>query len=72
VLLDRLAMRPLLDGVRGEPAADVDAVARAIASLSVLAAELGDLLDAADVNPLIAGPEGCVAVDALVIPRAPG
>jgi succinyl-CoA synthetase beta subunit len=71
-LLDRLAIRPLLDGARGEPAADVEAVARAIASLSVLAAELGDLLDAVDVNPLIAGPEGCVAVDALVIPRAPG
>ncbi|MFL5736120.1 MAG: acetate--CoA ligase family protein [Actinomycetota bacterium] len=67
-LLDRLAMRPLLDGVRGDPPADVDSVARAIASLSVLAAELGDLLDAVDVNPLIAGPEGSVAVDALVIP----
>ncbi len=70
-LLDRLAMRPLLDGVRGEPAADVDSVAEAIAALSVLAAELGDLLDEVDVNPLIGGPEGCVAVDALVIPRAP-
>ncbi|MFL5767796.1 MAG: acetate--CoA ligase family protein [Actinomycetota bacterium] len=69
MLLDRLAIRPLLDGVRGALAADVDAVANAIAALSVLAAELGDLLDAVDVNPLIAGPEGCVAVDALVIPR---
>jgi succinyl-CoA synthetase beta subunit len=70
-ILDRLAMRPLLDGVRGDPAADVDAVASAIAAMSVLADDLGDLLDAVDVNPLIAGPEGCVAVDALVIPRAP-
>ncbi|MDP9242769.1 MAG: acetate--CoA ligase family protein, partial [Actinomycetota bacterium] len=71
-LLDGLAMRPLLDGVRGEPAADVDAVARAIAALSILAEDLGDLLEAVDVNPLIAGPEGCVAVDALVVPRAAG
>jgi acyl-CoA synthetase (NDP forming) len=69
-LIDRLAVRPLLDGVRGEPSADVDAVARAIAALSVLAEDLGDVLDAVDVNPLIAGPEGCVAADALVIPRA--
>ena len=69
-MLDRLAARPLLDGVRGEPAADVDAVANALVALSVLASELGDLLDAVDVNPLIAGAEGCVAVDALVIPRS--
>ncbi|MDP9295609.1 MAG: acetate--CoA ligase family protein, partial [Actinomycetota bacterium] len=69
-LVDGLAVRPLLDGVRGEPAADVDAVARAIAALSVLAEDLGDVLEAVDVNPLIAGPGGCVAVDALVIPRA--
>jgi acyl-CoA synthetase (NDP forming) len=69
-LLDGLAMRPLLDGVRGEPAADVDSVVRAVAALSVLASDLGDVLDAVDVNPLIAAPEGCVAVDALVIPRA--
>jgi len=38
--------------------------------LSVLAWDLGDLIDALDVNPLIVGPEGCVAVDALVEPRA--
>jgi acetate---CoA ligase (ADP-forming) len=39
------------------------------ARLSVLAADLGDLLDALDVNPVVAGPDGCVAVDALVVPR---
>jgi hypothetical protein len=31
--------------------------------------DLGDHLDALDANPLIAGPDGCVAVDALVLPR---
>jgi acyl-CoA synthetase (NDP forming) len=69
-MLDGLRSRALLDGFRGEPAADVDAVARAIAALSVLASDLGDALAALDVNPLIAGPEGCVAVDALVVPRS--
>jgi acetate---CoA ligase (ADP-forming) len=68
-LVDRLAFRPLLDGVRGMPATDVDAVADAIAGLSVLAADLGEHLEALDANPLIAGPDGCVAVDALVLPR---
>ena len=68
-LIDRLRIRPLLDGVRGAPAVDVDAIARAVSRLSVMAADLGEQLDAVDVNPLIATPDGCVAVDALVIPR---
>jgi acetate---CoA ligase (ADP-forming) len=69
-LIDGLASRPLLDGVRGAPAADVEALAHAVSRLSVLAADLGDLLDALDVNPVIASADGCLAVDALVIPRA--
>ena len=68
-LIDGLQVRAMLDGVRGAPASDVGAVARAVSRLSVLAADLGDLLEALDVNPLIAAPEGCVAVDALVIGR---
>jgi hypothetical protein len=31
------------------------------------AADLGDRLVAVDVNPLVAGPDGCVAVDALLV-----
>ena len=70
-LIDRLGVRPLLDGVRGAPAANVEAIARAVSRLSLLAADLGEHLDAVDVNPLIATAGGCVAVDALVIPRRP-
>jgi hypothetical protein len=32
------------------------------------AAELGDATTALDINPLICGPSGAVAVDALIIP----
>ena len=65
-LIDRLETRPLLDGVRGSPAANVVALARSMARLSLLAQDLGDLIVALDVNPIIVGPHGCVAVDALV------
>ncbi len=64
-----LRVRALLDGVRGTPAADVGAVFAAIRGLSELAVDLGDQLEALDVNPLICGPSGAVAVDALAIPR---
>lgn len=69
-LIDGLKMRPLLDGVRGRPPANVPALAEAVARFSVMAAELGDLLAEADVNPLIANPAGAIAVDALIVPRA--
>lgn len=65
-LIDRLHARPLLDGVRGAPPADVNALARVLSRLSLLARDLGDLIGALDVNPVIVGPRGCVAVDALV------
>jgi acetate---CoA ligase (ADP-forming) len=71
-LVDGLALRRLLDGVRARPAADLDAVVAAIVSLSGLVEDLGDHLEALDVNPLLAGPAGCVAVDALVLPRTAG
>jgi acyl-CoA synthetase (NDP forming) len=68
-LLDRLAIRAVLGGVRGAPPIDLGAVAEAIVSLSVVASELGEHLAELDVNPLICGPSGCVAADALVITR---
>jgi len=68
-LIDRLRIRPMLDGVRGLPPADVGALERAVVALSWLAHDLGDHLEALDANPVICGPAGCVAVDALVIPR---
>jgi acetate---CoA ligase (ADP-forming) len=68
-LLGELRVAKLLAGVRGAAPADMNAVITAITGLSALAAELGDLLEALDVNPLICGPGGAVAVDALAIPR---
>ena len=67
-MIGELRVRKLLSGVRGAPPADLAAVARAVASVSALAVDLGDRLLALDVNPLICGPNGAVAVDALAVP----
>ncbi len=71
-LVDSLRVRTLLAGARGAPPADLDAVTAAIAGLSALAVELGSELAALDVNPVICGPAGAVAVDALAVARSPG
>ncbi len=68
-LLDRLAVRPMLDGIRGAPAADIDAAAAAIVALAVMAVELGESIEALDVNPLRCWPGGALALDALVVSR---
>jgi acyl-CoA synthetase (NDP forming) len=65
----RLRIAPVLAGSRGQPAADLGAIADAITALSRLACDLGDAIDALDINPLICGPTGAVAADALLIPR---
>ncbi|MEE8534081.1 MAG: acetate--CoA ligase family protein [Alphaproteobacteria bacterium] len=68
-MIANLRVKRLLDGVRGKPPADIDALAQTLARFSVLASELGDVIGEIDVNPLMAGPAGCVAVDALVVAR---
>jgi hypothetical protein len=70
-LVDSLRHRPLLDSLRDRPALDVDAFCLAAERFSLLAAELGDVLTEIDVNPVIVHPDGCIAVDALVVGRRP-
>lgn len=62
-LVDRLRIRPLLDGWRGAPAADLDAVVDLIVTI-------GDLALAGhtfELNPVVAGPDGAFALDVLLI-----
>jgi acetate---CoA ligase (ADP-forming) len=70
--LRRLRLAAVLAGTRGQPPADLDAIADAITGLSRLACDLGDALDALDINPLICGPSGAIAADALLIPASCG
>jgi hypothetical protein len=55
----------LLGGFRGSAPVDLAAVAAAVAAFSVLVTDLGDHLEAFEVNPLICTPDGVAAVDAL-------
>jgi acyl-CoA synthetase (NDP forming) len=68
-LLDSLRIRPLLDGWRGAPAIDLDALVDVIVRFSTMAMELGDTVDAVEANPVIVSPRGAIAVDGLVVMR---
>lgn len=60
----------ILDGARGRAKADLQKLAETVARFSWLCAEIGPILSELDINPVIAGPAGAVAVDALVVPLA--
>ena len=67
-MLGGLRFAEILNGVRGQPPCDREAVISAITAFSALVADLGEHLDAFDVNPMICSPAGVMAVDALAIP----
>ncbi|MGC2241327.1 MAG: acetate--CoA ligase family protein, partial [Acidimicrobiia bacterium] len=64
-VIDRMRARPLLNGARGRPAADLDQLADTMVRFSELAIDSAEVLSAIDVNPVIVGSEQTVAVDAL-------
>jgi acyl-CoA synthetase (NDP forming) len=63
--LDRLRLRPLLDGVRGRPAADINAFCQLASQFSVIVDALRGELPEIDINPVIVHAQGCTIVDAL-------
>jgi acyl-CoA synthetase (NDP forming) len=67
--LDKLKLRPLLDGVRGAPPAAIGAFCEMAATFSAMVAALEDELQEVDVNPVIVSKTSCIAVDALVVGR---
>ena len=59
----------LVAGFRGAPAADAGALGDLVVRLGRLAEDLPEVAEL-DLNPVLAGPDGCVAVDARVRVRA--
>ena len=68
-LLGKLKGRPLLDGVRGEPAADVEALVSLMVNLGRFAADFADHIQEIDLNPVLVHPKGAgvTVVDALIV-----
>jgi acyl-CoA synthetase (NDP forming) len=61
----------VLQGIRGAPPADIDALASMLAALSRFAAANAGTIESVDLNPVRVMPEGqgVVALDALLVPR---
>lgn len=69
-LVGGLRVARLLAGYRGAPPADVDALVDTVVALGQLALELGNHVEAVDLNPVVVRPAGlgALVVDALVLP----
>jgi acetyltransferase len=63
--MSRTRVYRLLQGYRGQPAADIAAIARVLMRLSQLAANHPEIAEL-DINPLLADAEGVIAVDARI------
>ncbi|MYY00939.1 MULTISPECIES: acetate--CoA ligase family protein [unclassified Streptomyces] len=70
-MLGELRGRALLEGVRGGPPVDVDALVEVVLRVERMALELGDDLAELDINPLmvLGRGQGAVALDALAVCR---
>ena len=66
-MLGELRGSAVLDGVRGRPAVDRESLVDTLMRMQHLAVDLSGEVAEVDVNPLLAGPEGAVAADALVV-----
>jgi acyl-CoA synthetase (NDP forming) len=64
----KLRAAKLLHGFRGAPPVDVKAVARTVAAVGRLMQTVPEMMEI-DVNPLVAYPDGVIALDALIVMR---
>jgi len=65
--IDKLKLRPMLNGLRGKPAVDIDAYCETAARFSSMVDALRGDVREIDINPIIVHESACTIVDALVI-----
>ncbi len=69
--LSGLKVSKLIEGYRGKPAADLDAIVKAVQVVAKFAEANANKLEELDVNPLIVCERGAFAADALIRMREP-
>ncbi|WP_413875511.1 acetate--CoA ligase family protein [Albidovulum sp.] len=67
--LEGLTAFPLLTGARGRPPADLETLCTLISRFSAFAAGAAGRIAEIEINPVLAGPEGALAVDCLALRR---
>lgn len=70
-MIDATRAGQLVTGFRGSAPRDRVALCEALVNLGRLARDLGDVIEAVDVNPFLVRGEGAFALDALVVLRPP-
>jgi acyl-CoA synthetase (NDP forming) len=65
-MVSEIKGRPILDGVRGQPAADVEALKATILKVSRFVEQHPEVREL-DLNPVFAYPDGAIAVDARIV-----
>ncbi len=71
-MIESVAAFPVLTGLRGQPPADLDALAAALSRLSLFAAANADTIESLDLNPFLVRPAGALALDAVLVIRPSG
>ena len=66
-LIEKLSVNRLLNGYRGNPSVNKQALAEALSGFSVLCDSLQNSVKEIDVNPVLVSTDGVTALDALVI-----
>lgn len=64
--LSGLRIAPLLKGFRGSPAADIEAVIRAVSAVASYVSANAGRIEEVEINPLICTPSQAVAVDVMI------
>ncbi|HVM40604.1 MAG TPA: acetate--CoA ligase family protein, partial [Acidimicrobiia bacterium] len=69
-MIEELKGFPMLTGARGREKANLNAITDVIMKVQRLAVDHADTIAELDINPLVVGRKGAVALDALVVARS--
>jgi acyl-CoA synthetase (NDP forming) len=68
-LISGLRLAKVLDGVRGAPPCNLEALVQTFVQFGQLAHDLSGYIAELDLNPVLVSPSGALAVDCLIVPK---